>query len=271
MITALFLALTGLTPASEPFPPHAARSESISFTYINGVKLEVRARTMAKEVPVRWRYFEETTRTLVDDKREKYATTYWPLATLATRGDTVYVSGVRRNGKSVIEKWTFAEPMIGLDPADNSPTSVVPGDRLSVESLYNEDTPDRYLAVQLHSVRDAPQETLLVRFFDSGDVYTINESTLEVDLLATASSTPPQGVFWEPSLLDPTYPVYGGTTYTHLQLGHMYLFRSQHVVSSDRRTIVLFDGDRNGTIDSVVAFDTEAWASAGLGLASNYE
>ena len=236
-------------------------------TTVANVDTFVTVGSTRKSVYFNWRFFDYSARKLHAERRVTIETNYWP--TIATGYDGyVYVGGIRRNGKSVIEKWVFSDPILGHPTEPDGNGFIVPGQRVSISTVYNHQESGRYIPLQIIETKYASTPTLLVRWLDSRDLYYVDMASGSATLAITSSSQPPTGTLSQPSLAADNLSRLWRRT--HHQFGSVYVLGPDGVVYPDDICLVFIDGDKDGLIDSTSVYDNTSWPSSGFANDSDW-
>ncbi|MDP1859237.1 MAG: hypothetical protein Q8K82_11220 [Gemmatimonadaceae bacterium] len=183
---------------------------------------------------------------------------YWP--TTATRLDDnrILIAGKSTAGLTVLEAWTFASPSL------SDAGALVPGSRTEVIRHYAEYAPGRDLVQVMVATRGAATSTVLVLFHDSMDICSFDLQTHSWTLLAS-----PQG--GAGALQVPALAQYNWGSFEcleHVTQGYVYVLRPKHgdvLEDGEVAGLLLFDADKNGTLDSAQTFTSTTWRAAGYG------
>ncbi len=196
---------------------------------------------------------------------QQFATSYHPTAVGVATESAIVVGGVRVTGETVIEVWSFVWPTMPQPGPGNVVKTVAPF-RKTVNTLYSADQGGRRyvrsiapLQVQQGAVTHA-----LVQFDDSGDVYSISLQNGSLSLVASPTAAGGVGPIPELGTFRHTNIEFND----HVGSGYVYIFGGRGGWLSpvnEPSTLVLLDGDRDGTIDSEqvllpAQWDQQGWA-----------
>lgn len=239
----------------------------------------VRYDTIKQEVILLWNY-----RFDLSGERRNYQQVegvhFWPTEVTRVQGTEVLVAGVKFNGNTVMQLWELEVDADVPDPVYNSgtqqwtyPTSLnFPILRKS--TVYNAQIAGQKRVRKLWPNRGR-QWSFYVQFDDSGDVYDAtlvdNGTKFEMGSLVkvlTPSTSPPTGVLSEPDIDNNFADRWDDD---HIQHGYVYFAGDRaDTAPAHPRGVVMFDADRNGTIDSSMSIGMAEWNSMGFGDAAQY-
>ena len=165
---------------------------------------------------------------------------------------SLYVGGTRIKGKTVVERWTFDIP-------SQLPSQAEAFDRVSVDALYNLKQGGRHHVVHLIPLLDTPG--VMVLHHDSRDIWTYFENSGTWELMASAG---PSAQLEVEELDDSLWSTV--SVYSHKTQGAMYVFN----LDLDEYTLVLFDSNFNGYLDSHAYLSLQQWTAGGYASAANY-
>lgn len=214
---------------------------------------EVFARTDTRTVFCSWLYLPSPPSSKgKGGPTRKYTTAYWPTDVAGDGGLGLYVAGRAADGKTLIEKWSFAqppEPLLG--PVDL--------ERTSVETLSISDTAGRRDVVQLARMATTA-ERLLVYFDDSREVWVLDVETRTWKKVAGPKD---RTVLLVPELAEDWKAL---KVRRHRSVGTMYVF------SRDWKdtTLSLLDADNDGVPETHIILTTEQWGDQGFGDPASY-
>ena len=183
--------------------------------------------------------------------------------------NTLLVAGKEsRSQETRIERWTLAPPILGMEIGPGG--VITPGLHLQPVTekivIYDEATVGRDMVAFILDLQGASTEAL-VHFGDSGDIYRLDWATAPYALTRLATSTAPSsGEFGEPALAGVFDTAMRGD---HLTMGYVHWF-AHHESFGANPIVAFFDGDRDGTIDSVSSWTTSDWSGGPFGLAANW-
>ena len=206
------------------------------------------------EITVNWKHFptppSPNGRT---SATESYWIDFFPTGVAAGLDGTLYVGGTRKNGKTVIQQWKFEIP----NPLPNEATAF---DRVSIRTVFNKNVAGRRHVFTLHSLVGV--NGVMATFDDSRDAWVYNDSSKSWTLSASPSAGSGLNV---PALGTLAWNRFHSRA--HKTLGAMYVYSD----SDSGTTLVLFDSDKNGTLDSSNVYTPDSWQLAGLNSPSNYD
>lgn len=207
--------------------------------------------TKGKRIEVTWERRDVALR-----KRQSFATSYQPTAVGApARDGELLVAGTRRNGNTVIERWTFRPPAL-IAPAvgaQHLEEAVV----VDIETLYDEARPRRDAVLRLVPMPRLPQRAL-VQFDGSKDVHELVWSDA-VSTLQRLTSDKTWGL--------PRRGFQFSWSRDHRTRGVVLVFGDEGVPDS---TFVLVDCDRDGTIDESFGVSDGEWRDGDWGDGNAY-
>jgi len=234
-----------------------------------GVEAQMDYYTYEKEVRITWGYdgraygnTPPSTQGASAQLPLVISTPYWPTVSIRLDEATVAIGGKLRRGGTVIELVEVIPPTPLYDPQSGAyslETGLVGGRNY----IYNEATAGRDMIMHLQKTLHDPS-VLLVRFWDSKDMYLIDTNTETIQLVASSQAT--TNALYIPAL-DAFYP--NAWKGDHLILGYVYVFYNGYDINGSLPT-VLMDSDRNGSIESYVVPDQVAWTALGLGDANQF-
>ena len=155
-------------------------------------------------------------------------------------------------GSTVIERWTWEIP-------SQLPSRAEAFDRSSVETLYDSKQSGRHHVVHLIPLLETPG--VMVLHHDSRDLWTYFESSSSWELMASAG---PSAQLEVEELDDSLWSTV--SVYSHKTRGAMYVLN----LELDEHSLVLFDGDLNGHLDSHAYLSQQQWTEDGYANAANY-
>lgn len=210
--------------------------------------------TNGKSVTIVWSHFP-TPKIHVGrtTQAEAFTTSYWPTGIAPRGGSVLYVGGTRANGETVIERWTFEIPTPLPEQAEIF-------ERTSVTSIYSARASGRTHVAQLAPTVGFPG--VVVQYHDSRDLWIYRESTAAWTLGASPVSGPALLV---PELSEVVWTTLGALS--HKTLGAMYVLGSDTL----DHCLVIWDGNKDGVLDSSRTLDTQAWAAGGFNDSSQYD
>ncbi len=196
------------------------------------------------------------------------ATRFWPTEVSGAGPGKLAVAGKdARTGNTVIEIWEFTLPSPFpapyVDPASGE--TVYPQIHIPVTSrkvVFDEQTAGKSLVWALFS-HHALKDHLLVQFWDSRDLYTLDIETGSLTLLLSPS--PNQGVPQEPNLANDYVDRWSANHTTH---GYVYFFSPKGNKGLD--LLALFDRDRDGQIEEHRTLSRQEFKQLGLADGSAY-
>jgi len=198
-----------------------------------GLAGQVRVYTRDKRLGIQWSYDDSGTRSF---HVEQFELSYWPTAAARfndarlTNGTSFLVAGVSpTSGKTIIERWDIALSAI---PGDSSSTAV------TKTVLFDSDVAGKRTVRTMTPVHGL-QNAVFGQFGDSHDLYRIDALSGQQTLVLT----PQQESF----LGFDTYLFWSGG---RLASGaYCYVYRCDPTQDDDG-SLLLYDDDGNGTIDS---------------------
>jgi len=214
------------------------------------------------------------------DGFQEFSTRFHPTANCVIDSSRILVGGITPAGRTIIEEWTLGWPEAMPTPVTSTTTGIVSVAVALVtvtdtRRLFDADEVGKKYVRNLCEIRraDAPTESCIVQFHDSNDVYELNLGDSNMKLLASASiSTGPLGLVVGLGAKD-HYGVWFGD---RLGVGYTYRLVRGHKVGplpatgSSPPTVILVDGDRNGTIDSVLQLAAAEYQAQGWSDLANY-
>ncbi len=179
---------------------------------------------------------------------------FWPTDVCGFGPDRLAVAGVDARGATVIEVWDLRDIPLPLPSYDasgnvNDPEITVPVIGRSV-ALFKDGVVGMQQVLHMCEFIGHP-DTLLVQFFDSRDVYSLDTVTgsLELEITPGAGSS---NVLSVPALLEDTRPEFQAMT--HPTLGNVYSWSAY--MTSDG-TLIVRDSSKAGVLD-----ETDFWDSS---------
>lgn len=218
------------------------------------IRAAVRVDVEGRHVELLWTYSPEGPEGAGVQQKTLFATPYWPCRVLVAGPSTLYVSGKLRGGATTIEKWTFGSAIgsTGVTPTGTSYGLAI-GERTTVDLIYSEATVGRDLVEAMFQRKGTNEPSLLVQFYDSHALYQLNESTGAVTLVGTPATIPalalPHNRFWQRN---------------HVTYGYCYFLGNggSAALSQAADQFVLFDQNRDGTIDGNMHISDSVWAQS---------
>lgn len=197
--------------------------------------------TVEKQISIKW-MFERDGSTVF--AYQNINVPYWPTAAAFVDGSLI-VAGKRRNLKTRIERWDFDYPAIPATGSDYDPTH-------TTQVLFDEDTVGKRWVRFLNPVlSSAGNQSVLVHFGDSNDVYQLNLATLTLTLVVSHTSVPELARSeWQ--------LIWAGE---HPTEGYVYVY-SFDPNSAHGEPPVLFDRDKDGVIEDAAALSDAEWSAA---------
>ncbi len=241
----------------------------------------VRIYTDRKKVSLQWRWFPDEAEEILVTDVQTFDVSYWPTHVAVFHPNSICVAGKRRTGETVIEHWEFAPPLTETTPPIPEPGggqgepgySIQAGERTAVSVVYNAQNLGLDTVVQMERLRGVQEDSLMVRFWDSRDLYAVRMSDGFASLIASCSTSPPPGVLSVPALGSDS--LFGLRADTHVEHGHIYVFgtgqEAQGFMKRGYEFPVICDTDRNGTLDTYYIVDEELWVAMGFSDPDNYE
>lgn len=225
------------------------------------IKATVRVHVEDRSVELIWKYMPEGPDGVGVQQKAQFATPYWPCRVMVVDPSTLYVSGKQRGGATTIEKWTFgiASGSVAQTPSGVSYGLAI-GERTTVDLLYSEATVGRDHVEAMFKRRGTSESGLFIQFYDSHALYSLNESTGAVALVATPATVPSlarsHNRFWQRN---------------HVTYGYCYFLGNggSHALSQDPDQFVLYDQNRDGAIDGNLQLTEAVWAQS-FNAESNY-
>lgn len=188
------------------------------------------------------------------------AVSYWPTAVVALSATELIVTGYDRRGITRIERWDVTLPSIVIDVGGKEHLRTVAVARSEVLLLLETGKE----AVCVLEINRGAARSVLMQFWDSRDVYSLDIDTTTLAL--QVSATQQSGVLSLPQLADAyLFQVWTGD---HISHGYTYILMN---VEGRKMPIALFDGDRDGTIDSALSVDAATSLSMGLYDGTQYQ
>ncbi len=210
--------------------------------------------TQTRSVSVQWNHFPTPQFHAGRTSESRRFPLSFPATSIAAGAiGVLYVGGTRSDGRTTIEKWTFAVP-------SSLPERALALERTSVVPLY-----DAIASGRSHVVHLAPTvgfAGVIVQHHDSRALWSWTESTGTWMQVASPIGGAPLLV---PELDDVLWTSFHARS--HKTLGAMYSFRSETI----ERVLVILDGDKNGVLDDARFLDAKGWAAAGFGDPDNYD
>ncbi|MCA8978501.1 MAG: hypothetical protein KDC14_00630 [Planctomycetes bacterium] len=229
--------------------------------YPNGVACTVGVQTKERALGFRWSKGGDGS--LVEEPGSvawrQQPVWYWPNNAEWISDNVLLVTGVSpRNGRSIIETWSYEVPEGAPDVLPISQSNgqidevwLLP-ERDSVDLVFDSGEPDQQVITYAKENRGRPGH-VFVRFASSGDVFDLDLSSGVLE--AVASSTAGVAPFHVPELSNPGPWRVGGVAVDHQSEGFVYSLKTHMYDAPDSILILLLDSDRSGTIDSVVIND----------------
>jgi hypothetical protein len=201
------------------------------------------------------------------------AVSFWPTEVVAAGDSRVAIAG-KRGDTTIVELWQFGTPTIPQPIQDAFgnvlyPELVVPITSKTV--IFSESVVGRDIVRFMFNNPIPPQgvvASLFVHFYDSKDLYRIDVFS-DSDVVTSTkiiSSTPDPSTPVIQRLGDPFTMSWGAD---HESIGYVYVFGTS-IDDTPLDALVLFDSDRNGTIDGHLTLDGPTWNSQGWGDGDNY-
>lgn len=225
------------------------------------IKGRMRIDCVEKKLLITWRY-----NYIVEE--QELALPYYPTTAIrkvhADPGkDMLCVAGKLEDGTTVVELITLQQPRFLL----SYPTGTVYIRNQSVSTrryIYHDSVEGRDMIRLIRSMSHNP-ELLLLKFEDSGALYTVDINTRSIS--AEASVDGVDGSLSIPLLAN----FYGGMwTGNHNTLGDVYVLVPSLEILSGATPIVLIDSDTDGDIDSYLTPNQAEWDTHGLSNANNF-
>ena len=178
---------------------------------------------------------------------------YWPTAVVAMSATELIVAGYDRRGITRIERWDVTLPSIVIDAGGKEHLRTFAVARSEVLLLREAGKG----AVCVLEINRGATRSVLLQFWDSRDIYSLDIDTATLAL--QVSATQQAGVLSLPQLADAyLFQVWSGD---HISLGYTYILMN---MEGRKMPIALFDGDRDGMIDSGLSVDAAVSISLGL-------
>ena len=214
--------------------------------------------TLGKKVTMWWR--DETGAASSDD----IALSYYPtaLAKLSQSPPRFCVAGRTSFGKALIEVFRYSPPTVAQDTNGNIVIGAVTLD--DIQPVYEQSTPGRDMVDHMVPALFNP-ECLVIQFWDSKDLYTLNLSDLNLVQLASSVATP--GTLLVPELqttVDRDIFWMGD----HVTSGHVYVLVSS--TTSQAQTLVLLDQNRDTVLDTYQVIPANQWEASGYADTTQY-
>lgn len=185
---------------------------------------------------------------------------YWPTAVVALSATELIVTGYDHRGITRIERWDVTLPTIVVDASGKEHLRTFAVARSDVLMLFETGKE----AVCVLEINRGATRSVLLQFWDSRDVYRLDIDTATLTL--QVSATQRAGVLSLPQLADAyLFQVWTGD---HILHGYTYILMS---IEGRKMPIALFDGDRDGTLDSGLSVDAATSLSMGLYDGTQYQ
>lgn len=261
--------------SSGPPPPalRGADKSAVPFPINNPeIKNRVSYDTLGKYVTVKWTAKNGNQWSVIASQDEPVL--YWPTEVAYFGANKILVAGkrdARGKHKTVIEIWEFDQvgdvPAIVTDEYGRQSYTPFSVPILSKTVVYDAAAAGRDMVRTMFRF-EGTAGSVLIHFWDSNDLYSLDTSTQAVELvLASAIGS---GAEVQPALANPYTDRWSAEHNTH---GYIYvLVADQNTPEGVHDPLVLYDGDKNGTLDpgtSTTVSDSN-WASQGFGSANQY-
>ena len=195
---------------------------------------------------------------------------FFPTAFVRDDGDLIYVAG-RDNGGARLDTWLTRWPAIMPLPAADPTTSTL---NCSTVGLTVARTACTYRAENgaLGDIRrmvkmPGTERTLLVSFYPSAECRVLNVDTGQLSDPVLAPATNGNALV-VPELLDFQDGLWFGD---HTTRGHIFVFSWSGIRwTDDPSTVVVYDADRDGTLDGYELVAPDDWAGSEFADPNNY-
>ena len=205
-------------------------------------------------------------------------TRFYPTSCAIADADSILVGGINGDGETIIEVWdlTWVGPMPTPVIEGSSGLLVIPISQPNVTKtrVYQADEAGQRFVCSLAGLRvsgSSDAAAILVQFYDSQDVYTVDLGS-SIPVLLVSESTP-GALFSAPASLAPKDHT-GMRFADRTDTGYVYIFERGRNgwwdQPYDAPILILIDGDRNGTIDSLVQLSDLDFEHAGWSDIDNF-
>lgn len=273
---ALLVPLALASSQGDPMPPTeldgAGRAGVLLRTGTADVVASVNSSLANRSVSFRWSWKPNPTASHQNSVQSE-AVAFWPTDVQSVGPNQLAVAGIVRN-RTVIELWTL--DAITLPSAAIGENGVTAYGKLHVaiasKRLVFESSATGMRGVQWMSRNPVTPTgaiaSLFVLFHDSRSVYEI---TLLPGQDATAvlrvASTATPNVLVQPGLLG---RIEGKVLANHSSWGFVHMFTPVYDAEPQAPTIVLYDQDRNGSLDGTLVVSAAEWTGQGWGESDSY-
>jgi len=202
-----------------------------------------------------------------------------PTASAVLDKKSILIAGIDQHDNTVVEIWSLSygagtpptEPSLNVNAVTGiTSVEVTLPTRTSIQRIHSENAVGRKLVRNLCTIRTAGTNSTsaLVQFEDSGDVYKMELASGALTLLSSSTGG---GLGSVPSL----------STVSHMTLkfgdrtNYGFVYSLIFAIADDQPgqitpSVLFFDQDRNGTIDSVLELPDAVYESQGWLDPSNY-
>lgn len=246
--------LQGIPPADiEPFPAQYAFLRYPQSDLLGRVSMSL----SGKRITIRWAYGDAQAL-----KEQSFATSYWPTAILVNHAtNKLFVAGKRRNGNTVLECWTVKKPLV-LNGTGGGTPAIQDGAVDDITTLVDEAVQGRDMIKRLIEKQGQPN-VILAQYYDSNSICALDFSTSQTVTTLVANAAGGSGVLAFPQCARPFERWWSAN---HAAAGYVYVFTDD----SEEKVYVIKDGDRNGTLDSLLTLTSQDWISGGWSEPSSY-
>jgi hypothetical protein len=218
-----------------------------------------------REVELEWRYFVgPPAEGRMTTTSSRIAFDGIPTALAALDDGVLIVAGEGRDRRTRLER-------IDLGPAeiDAQTPSVRAGEPIARRTLWECDAPGRRVIAHLARLPGEGAPRLAALMWDSPEVVAFDLEAKTCSRLAALHASGEVGVLEVPELASTYHTL---SVRNHRRHGYVLLLGTAafDVVREDDRTLVLVDGDRNGTLDRRMLLDAEGWIREGFADEESY-
>jgi len=185
---------------------------------------------------------------------------FWPTQTAEYSNGRLCVAGVDpRSGNTILEIWTVSAPRWVSGYAARTVAKVEPGVVTERRRVYDAFATGMNTVQRVHAMRSASRTPthLLVQFYDSHDVHTLEVATGRTKRVASPIEHADGATI--PLLAHELV----SQSRRHRTEGALYILSEQRAPESQPSIVVLRDADLDGSIDSTSVMSSEAFREAG--------
>jgi len=224
--------------------------------------------TTKQEIRIEWKYREPQTNHTALEAFQRIALPYWPTDVLALGPTTLCVAGKRpRSDRTVIEQIEFSGPptLAALLESKKPKPTISPSPIGSRVTVFDDAVVGKDMVTTMFVHRGRPG-SILVQFYDSGDVY---EMQLNDGAHALVFSATPSAAAQVELALQKRFVRFFQDH--HKELGFVYCFAS-HVELPGAGVAMLVDTEESldGVLDYSMWLTNEEWVDMGFGCAEKY-